>query len=125
MHVLPPPANVTGVAGTVDGIILLDSSSICVVHTLATTFLAADTNGSSSDDTRRLLSETHEVLGAKPSRPGHPSDHAWLNILVCAPLSWGCTRPEFVIQLGLGVWDRCDKSLLLQLQFASLPLPKL
>ena len=47
-------ANVTGVAGTVDGIILLDSSSICVVHTLATTFLAADTNGSSSDDTRRL-----------------------------------------------------------------------
>ena len=35
-------ANVTGVAGTVDGI-LLDSSSICVVHTLATTSLPAST----------------------------------------------------------------------------------
>ena len=46
-------ANVAGVAGTVDGIILLDASSICVVHTLATS-LPANVSGSSSDDMRRL-----------------------------------------------------------------------
>ena len=48
-------ANMAGVAGTVDGINLLDASSICVVHTLATC-LPADISGSSSDDTRRLTS---------------------------------------------------------------------